>query len=150
MKRIKHSKGLQLEKEAIKQFGITSNPKNAFYILKSGRMLNRQTENHSFKDIEHLDIYNVLPEKEKYKGDAIKKFCSKTGAVRCYINDKEIDIELHTKPTESQIKLIKSLAGRGRKIIVDAWKVDASIIDKDWKGTNKPFITYLKSLKRRT
>lgn len=121
--------GKQLASEAIKRFGLTTDPREAGFILSDGKLLDLGRKPSGEAGLGHGQIAAIfpdaLPEKEwdsSYERKAIDNFLRSTGAIRAYYGGPVARSKSHIKggaylylefavpPTNTQWRIMQSLA----------------------------------------
>ena len=99
-----------LIEKAIQLYGLTTNPKEAGFILPDGKMLDFSEGRRNDRSLDHRNVVRLLDDADEYtsehsrKGitDAMEEFMRRTGAIRVsgYVSNVLIDCE--TTPTAQQ------------------------------------------------
>lgn len=100
----------EIERDAIKQFGLTYDVNKAGYILADGEMLDLSEGGYS-RTADHRQVEGIIhkhfPDKEfEYRTDAMKLFQRETGAIRISFHGDFFLVDLEVPPTRPQIRQI--------------------------------------------
>ena len=112
----------EYEKRARSEFGITSNPGTAGFILANGDMLDFSGgPSGGTRGLDHRAIERVVRDKkdpDAYRYGAIQEFGAKTGAIRWNYTKNDINIDLLSKPTQEQLSIITDLI-KDQNVFID-------------------------------
>ena len=118
---------------AVAEFGITTNPREAGYVLPDGRMLDfsRGTSNKRIDD--HAAVGMVIVGSTDITGLAdIRKFIRETGSIRLNVTG-EMNVEIGVLPTPEQIGIINGIIQERSTFYYDILNPDG----KGWYATGK-------------
>jgi len=96
-----------LTTKAIDRFGLTSDPKEAGYILIDGRMLDfsgkKDGGESGRRAMDHREVVDLF----EGPSDAMDEFMRVTGAIRFSIVDRGMFLDFRSRPTPAQISVIR-------------------------------------------
>lgn len=126
---------------AVREFGITTDPKEAGYLLPDGRMLDfsgkRDGGSPGQRSYDHREINRAYEPEGDDHSSAMFEFASKTGAVRMdYNNRGYLNVDIYSHPTKKQVAVLKSLITQDTEVNLDISSVTGSVIDT-YEGTGQ-------------
>jgi hypothetical protein len=123
-----------LEEKAIEQYGITGDHKKAGYMLKDGTLIDF-SEGYHERALDHRDIANIMPPNEIHDNDYenyVLPFAKETGALRIS-HYGEWNVDINSKPTNTQISYIASTHRNGDSFTYDVPGKEGNYIDSATK-----------------
>lgn len=133
----------EMEAQAIKQFGITKDPKESLYITTKGDFLGHNgmigTEHRNFNE----DLLGL-----HFNADQLPK---QTGMIETvYSPNAEYNVRIYTDPTPEQIETIKRVSKTVPITFIDDFRKYAGGKVKGFEGSGKELDKYLSTVKRIT
>lgn len=111
--------------KAIERFNVTKDPNKAGFILSDGRMLDFSDGKDTI-DLLHSSIFEVMPpvpdtddEFPNVRKQYVIPFMTSTDSIRISKNDTDVNVEIHTIPTNEQITAIAKSLNKGDNFFYD-------------------------------
>lgn len=128
-----------IEDKAIKEFGLTSNPREAGYILPDGRMLDFSGKNHggdpNTRAYDHREISRVGPHMIQFERE--------NHALRINVGSDDslmVDIYADVPPTEQQMETLRGIVAKNRGgLFVDVYNKDGDLVHSVSEDLSKDF-----------
>lgn len=119
---------------AVREFGTTTDPKEAGYLLPDGRMLDfsgkRDGGSPGQRSYDHREINRAYEPEGDDHSSAMFEFASKTGAVRMdYNNRGYLNVDIYSHPTKKQVAVLKSLISQDTEVNLDVSSATGSVIE---------------------
>lgn len=113
--------GIALEKAAIKEFGVTSNPRGGGYIMRNGRMLDFSGGDPYSRGIDHRAIGVIFPWEAKNRYEYISAFGRETGSIRMHWSPQgsEDYFDIFSRPTKQQTQAMRNMITNVRDFKVE-------------------------------
>jgi len=113
--------------KAVKDYGITDNPKLAGYILPNGQMLNMSGTGYQ-REFDHGEMARYFPKKDQDQTQGMRTFIARTGAIRVGFYPDSIYVHFSQPPTTAQIETIMKNFNRGSEMAVDVHNQNNEIV----------------------
>jgi hypothetical protein len=123
---------------ATRHFGVTSNPREAGYLMPNGTMLNfaGMSKGYGRRDFDHRNIGNAFGEKDNgphAQGgtEGMRAFMSH-GPIRILNTNGNTDLDIMTPPTRQQFKKIQELLSQNTETTYIETRKDGNVVNREY------------------